>query len=522
MTIVRSIDNFSVVNTITAIRFWARWRPRADALVFLDERVTWARLDERTDAIAAGLQALDLEAGDRIGIMARNCTEWCLTVIGAQKAGLVVVPLNDRLAPREMAEIVEHAGCRAVVTDDDLAPKVRTLHQRMPHCRVVLINGTTQDDEVEFAQLEQGGTPQPVDLAPDDVAILTYTSGTTGLPKGVMLTHGNLLQQAGDRALINNWTPETLRSLLCVPLAPTVGIISNLSLTLINGGCLYLEPSYDPARALRLIVDERISSMIGVPVMYEGLTHQDGFADADLSSLTYAVTGGAPVPITLLQTFQRKGIYIKQCYGLTEATGFVADMPPHLALERPDCCGIAGIHNQIKIVDDDGAELPAGEVGEMLVRGPVVMKGYWRDPDKTAETIVDGWLHTGDLGWVDKDGFVYIVDRKKDMYISGGLNVYPAEVERVIGALPGVLELAVVAVPHPRWNEVGAAIIRAADGVTTEDIIGPCKENLAGYKVPKYVVFVTEELPRNLSGKILRRELRQTYQSLPETTTPHP
>ena len=253
--------------------------------------------------------------------------------------------------------------------------------------------------------------------------------------------------------------------------------------------------------------------MIGVPVMWQGIADGAGFAEADLGRLTTAITGGAPVPETLLRTYQRKGVLIRQAYGLTEATALVAMLPPALALEKPKACGRPVLHTRLRLVDDTGRECPTGETGEILVQGPQVMAGYWGDEAATAAALEDGWLHTGDLGRLDGDGLLEIVDRKHDLIISGGLNVYPAEIERVLADFPGMAEAAVVGVPDPRWGEVPAAVVRGTAGPIDEAaLVAHCRRLLADYKTPRHVVVVDEPLPRSMSGKVVRRELRAKYQ----------
>jgi len=503
-------------------RYWARWQPDKVAVLFGGRPLTWAELDRRTDAIAAGLADRGLRPGDRLGILGQNSDGWCELVVAAFKLGAAVVPLNVRLSPDELRFILGHAGCTAVAVDGELAPRCDDV---APHSGDIgtgvglriRLQGAGGDGPTVDELAADPGEPPDSEIDEDATAIIAYTSGTTGRPKGAMLTHRNLLAFIRLLGAAEGWTVAT-RTLLCVPLAFTGGIVNNFVGTYGAGGTLVLERTFDPARALRLLVDEGITAMIGVPVMWQGIADVAGFDRADLGRLSTAITGGAPVPETLLRTYQRKGVLIRQAYGLTEATALVAMLPPALAVEKPRACGRPVLHTELRLVDEDGRECPPGEAGEILVRGPQVMAGYWDDAAATAAAIEDGWLRTGDLGRLDADGLLEIVDRRCDLIISGGLNVYPAEIERVLAEFPGMAEAAVVGVPDPRWGEVPAAIVRGAAGPIDEAaLVAHCRQLLADYKTPRHVVVVDEPLPRSMSGKVLRRELRAKYQDLPTT-----
>lgn len=492
-------------------RYWARWQPEAPAIVCGGRSVTWAELDRRTDAIAAGLAERGISPGDRLGILGQNSVEWCELVVAGFKLGAAVVPLNIRLAPEELRYVIVHAGCSAVAVDAELAPRYDTIAGDLGSCLRLRLEGTDGEGPTvdDLAATSAGLPAAEIDEAA--AAVIAYTSGTTGRPKGATLSQRNLLALIRLLGAAEGWTAAT-RTLLCVPLAFTGGIVNNFIATYGAGGTLVLERTFEPARALQLLTDERITAMIGVPVMWQGIADVDGFDTADLSRLTTAITGGAPVPEALLRTFQRKGVLIRQAYGLTEATALVAMLPPALATAKPKAAGRPVLHTELRIVDEDGTELPAGETGEILVRGPQVMAGYWGDDDATAAALAGGWLHTGDLGRLDEDGLLEIVDRKNDLIISGGLNVYPAEIERVLHEFPGMIEAAVVGVPDARWGEAAAAIVRGAEPIDGDAIVAHCRGLLADYKIPRRVVVVTEPLPRSMSGKVLRRELRAKYQ----------
>ena len=483
---------------------------------FEGRAVTWREFDERTDGIAAGLAELGISAGERLGILGNNSVSWCELAVAAFKAGAVVVPLNIRLSPDELGYIVAHAGCTGVAVDADLAERYDQASVGPAAPVRIRMEGVAGEGPTVDELAASRPRASPVEVEEDVVAVIAYTSGTTGRPKGAMLTYRNLLAHVSLMSRAEGWTAAS-RTLLCVPLAFTGGIVNNFLATYGVGGTLVLERTFEPARALQLLTEHSVTTMIGVPVMWQGIADVPGFADADLTSLTTAITGGAPVPEGLLRTYQSKGVLIRQAYGLTEATALVALLPAARAAEKPRAAGMAVMHTTVRIIDDLGSDCPAGETGEILVRGPQVMAGYWADDAATKAALADGWLRTGDLGRLDSDGLVEIVDRKNDLIIAGGLNVYPAEIERVLHEFPGMVETAVVAVPDARWGEVPLAIVRGAGPLDTAEIVAHCRRRLADYKTPRHVIIVDDPLPRSMSGKVLRRELRAKYQHIPIT-----
>jgi fatty-acyl-CoA synthase len=395
-----------------------------------------------------------------------------------------------------------------IAVDDEFAPMLAAMKHRHPDLVSVGLDSTCAAD-LAFDDLCARESPAPTAAVSESTPALTvFTSGTTGVPRGVTLTHGNLAAHVTQTRLAQGWTHRT-NVLLCVPLAFTGGIVNNFLAAVGSGAMLVLERTFDPERALDLLCSTPITAMGGVPVMWQMISDAPGFGDADLRTLRSAVTGGAPVPRELLERYRAKGVVIQQAYALSEATGSVSMNPSHFALSDPDCAGIANAFTEIRIVDESGAAAQAGTVGEILVRGPQVMAGYWNDEAQTALVLRDGWLHTGDLGTITGKGLLRVVDRMHDKVISGGLNVYPAEIELVVSAFPGITEVGAFGVPDARWGEVVAICYRG--DITTAQLASLCRSHLGDYKCPTYLVEYEDPLPRGMSAKVLRRALRSTF-----------
>jgi fatty-acyl-CoA synthase len=487
--------------------YWARWRPDEVAIRVGSEDMTWSELQERVDRLAAGLQDRGVDAGDRVGILAQNCLEWCELTLATLRAGGIVVPLNVRLSPPELSYVVDNSGCSVVACDaqlSELYDSVAADHQGVLRVGIGDAPGDASLEQVRGAE----GALRPIATGGDDAAIISYTSGTTGRPKGATLTHANVLASVSQWQHALGWTAES-SFLLVAPLAFTGGIVSNFMSSYVVGGLLVVEQAFAPDRALELLTATPINTMFGVPVLWQAIARDPGFAEADLSALTGAVTGGAPVPTALMQTYLHKGVTLSQAYSCTESCSSTTFPRQDVAVAKPEVAGWPMMHTEIRLVDDDGNQVAAGEVGQITIRGPQVMQGYWDNQEATDEALRDGWLHTGDLGTLDEEGNLAIVDRKNDMIISGGLNVYPAEIENSIAGLSGVVEVGAFGVPHERWGEtVAVAVVGEID---PDALVAHCKENLGDYKVPRFVTITDLPLPRSMSGKILRRELRESF-----------
>ena len=489
-------------------RFWARWRPDEIALRFGDATFTWRELDDRTSVLAAGLRAHGIGPGDRIALLMLNRPEWIELTIAAWKLCAVIVPLNVRFTATEDAFVARDAQCRMLVTEPALATASAQADKA-----VEVIDGDRLDD-LRTVGTAAGPVLANATTTDDTTAVLCYTSGTTGDPKGAVLTHGswNVASQGWAQAV--QLTNDD-RVVLPFPLAFTGGLAVFL-FTYWAGARLVLEPGVDVDRLIDLFETERVTALFAVPVIHQQIADHPRFASADLSSWRIASSGGAPVPVSLIERVQARGIPMLQGFSLTEASAAATILPAHDALRKIGSAGLPVIHSSIDVVDESDNSCPAGEVGEICVSGPQIMKGYWNNPDASAVALAAGRLHTGDLGYLDDEGYLFVVDRKKDMIISGGLNVYPAEIERILAGVAGIVEVAVIGVPDEKWGETPAVIAYTNGGALSgDDVLGACRLALADYKLPRYLHIVDEPLPRNMSGKILKRDLRIRFADLP-------
>lgn len=494
------------MNLADIFRHWGRWQPSALAIRFGERDLSWRQLDRGTDALAAALASRGLGESDRIGILLGNCPEYIETAIAAWKLGAVVVPLNVRYAPPEAAFVIDDAGCSLLLTDAVLAPTLAEVAGRVPILDVGEVR-VMADGEGQVSLL---------DLPPSHPATICYTSGTTGDPKGAVLTHGSWNAASQGWAQAISLTVED-RVLLPFPLAFTGGFAVFL-FTMWSGARLLLEPAFDADRTLDLFERERVTALLAVPQIHEVLVQHPRWQEADLSSWRIACSGGASVPESLIRAIQARGVPMLQGYSLTEASAAATILPGHDALAKVGSAGLPIIHGGSAVIREDGTFCEPGEVGEILISGPQLMTGYWNNPDASADALQNGWLHTGDMGFLDEDGYLKVVDRAKDMLISGGLNVYPAEIERLLTGLDGVVEVAVIGVPHQRWGETPMVIAYTGGrSLTAERVMAACRGKLADYKMPRYLLLREEALPRGMSGKILKRELRDEYATLPES-----
>ncbi len=495
--------------------------PAKEAVCFEGNRITFSQLKDRVYRAANALLSI-ARPGDRIAVLGENCHQYVELYLAAPCAGMILVPVNYRLAEREMASIINDSGARVLIVLDDYADRAESLRSDIPDVEHFLYIGKPPLGMIDYENFSARFPLHKPDTTQtqDDTAWFIYTSGTTGSPKGVMITHKNAISTFFSLARSRNYSSDDV-SLFNLPLFH-VGCCTVLTL-LSCGATVHLMKKCDPQHALSIIEKEKISVTIFAPTMFNFLLRQPEIDKYDTSSLRQIAYGTSPMPVELLREgIERFGNLFYQSYGLTESTGPITALKPeeHIIqgpeklVRRLSSCGKEMMNVKARVVDEKGSDVkPDGQMGEIVVRSDSVMKGYWNQPEATAETIVNGWLHTGDMAWVDEDGYIFITDRQKDMILSGGENIYPREVEEVIYRHPSVMEAAVIGYPDQAWGESVRAVIKLKEGsaATEEEIIELCRANLAGYKKPRSVLFVQEELPKNPTGKILRKALREKY-----------
>jgi long-chain acyl-CoA synthetase len=485
-------------------------------LVFDDDgrSFTYSDVERETERVAAIIASAGIEPGDAVAILLANTPEFVFAYLGAMRAGAVANPVNCQLTSREIQYVLEHSGAKLLFTSHEFVDRISAVRDRLPALRRVVLVDTDADSAgtTSWARaLEdvRGRREPQVNVDPDDPAMVIYTSGTTGNPKGVMLTHRNLLRDAADLTRWFELSPD-VRMGCVLPLFHVNGEVVTTITPLFFGGSVVLFKKFHSSRFWHAAAQHRINVVSVVPTILYMLLHQSHVdASTDVSSLTRVICGAAPLPVELQKEFETKfGIPITEGYGLSETTCY-SSMNPLNGSRKLGSIGLP-IGNEMRVVDDDGRECPAGAVGEIVIRGENVMKGYFRAPDATAEAMRGGWFHSGDLGMRDADGFFYCVDRKKDMIIRGGYKIYPREIDEILHKHPRVVDAATIGVPNPVYGEEvkSYVVVRTGAKVPRQEILDYCRENLAHFKCPKTVVFV-DEIPKGPTGKPLKRLLRE-------------
>jgi fatty-acyl-CoA synthase len=482
-------------------------RGRKTAIVDLHTEVSlsYSDLHHRIDALSAHLQSLGVGRGDRVALLAHNGPEYFDLQFAGMRIGSIAVLLNWRLTPAELEYILNDSSPMVLIHSPEFADTAADLAERCGIAHLVSI------DDTYDAMLTSGAVPDlATDITHDDPSTIMYTSGTTGHPKGAIITHGMTFWNAVNLSPPARVTPDTVQ-LVVLPLFHTGGLNCYANPVLHAGGRIVVMRTFDPGDALRIIGDRAmgITHFFGVPAPYQFMWQHPDFETTDLSRLQMAGVGGAPCALAIMEAWAERGINLAQGFGMTETSPASIFIDPDDALRKLGSTGKPLLHTEVRIVDEDGHDVGVDEVGELWTRGPTITPGYWNRPDATADAFVDGWLRTGDAARMDDEGFIYIVDRWKDMYISGGENVYPAEVENAVYQLPQIAEAAVVGVPDPKWGESGVAVVVLKDGAELDQatLIAHCVERLAKFKVPARM-HVIDALPRNATGKVLKRELR--------------
>lgn len=501
--------------------FYARNQPEAPFAVQGGRTLTWAEADAATARLGARLLQAGVGRGGRFGYLSKNSIEMTLMYVAAARTGAVPVPLNYRLAPVEWAYIVGDAGCRVVLAQDEFAAGVDTVRDQLGGAELVLLDGAREGWAPVTAWLDETGSDQlPDEVTAGDVLYQIYTSGTTGRPKGVLLTQENVL--ANLHQVAATWSsrlgPQE-RMLVCTPMYHVSGAVAAIA-TATWGLTLVIHADFDPAAVVADLDEGGVVNTTLVPVMIQACLAVPGVEERRFEKLRTISYGAAPITQALMN--RAHGVFgceLVQGFGQTEASSCITMLTSadhDAAATRPELLGSVGRPlpgTKVRIVDPaTDEELPTGEVGEIVTRGPQVMQGYWKAPEQTAATLRGGWLHTGDAGYVDADGYVYIQDRIKDMIVTGGSNVYSVEVELVVATHPKVREAAVIGVPDETWGETVLAVVTLHEGesLTLEELQAHCRESLGGYKVPRRLE-VADALPRNPSGKVLKHVLREPH-----------
>ncbi|GAA4617273.1 acyl-CoA synthetase [Saccharopolyspora hordei] len=480
------------------------------ALVFRGHATTYRELDDRVTRLAHGLRSLGVGRGDRVALLSTNHPAYLEALFAAGLLGAVFVPLNARLTAPEVEYAVQDSGAAVLIHSAALGDVARSAAGAATR---VVLDGA-EPGTVGYEELIATGDTSRIDdpVSHDDPCFIMYTSGTTGRPKGVVLTHGNLVFSVMN-AVIDLDLDSHEVALVCAPLFHTAALDVVALPTILKGGTVVIEEGFDAGRVLQVLERERVTYTFGVPTMCDALSAHPAWETTDLSAIKRVIVAAAPVPPRTLRTFTARGIKICQGYGLTETGPGALILTPDDVERKLGTAGVPHFFTDVRIVDPDGRPVGPGERGEIQICGPNVMREYWNRPDATAEAFTDGrWFRSGDVGVADEDGFVTIVDRIKDVIISGGENVYPAEVEAAVLEMPGITECAVFGVPDEKWGEVGCAAVALEDGhdLDHDQLVAFLEPRLAKYKIPKSLV-VLDAIPRNATGKIRKDELRRRF-----------
>lgn len=499
-----------VVNVGYLLAQRARIDGGREAIEFGDATLSYRELNTRACRLARGLMAEGVEKGDRVAVLLGNTAEYYELLFACAKLGAILVTVNYRLVSHEVQYLLDDCTPRVLVFGSSFAEVVADLDlQRTGTTPVVLgeAGGCRRYEEC----LSDDDSELPVAVGLEDPLIIMYTSGTTGRSKGAVLSHKNVLFTSFNQ--ITDWSlTKEDRCLVVAPLYHVGGLLILAFPALHLGGRVTIEPGFDPRRTLESIAAERITTLFMAPTMWNMLLAEEGLEDFDVSSVRLCCSGGEALPVPVMERLITLfGTDFTEGYGLTEASSCSTVLRAEHVIAKTGAVGTPFTHNAVRVVDEHGRDVPTGERGEIVQAGPTVMQGYWNRPEATAEALRDGWLRTGDMGMIDADGFLWIVDRMKDMIISGAENVYPAEVEEVIYQHPDVVEAAVIGLPDPKWGEAVTAVVVLRDGSAADpdELLEFCRERMAGYKRPRRVILV-DALPRNPSGKVLKRELRDS------------
>jgi fatty-acyl-CoA synthase len=502
------------------VKRWSELHPHKTAIIFEGNQISYLQLHQKVNRACCWLQSLGIGKGDRVAVMLSNCPEFLELFLACSKMGAIFVPINYRLAAPELDYTLTNSGPRLFVFGDEFADTVLSLklNSRRPSMLLAGILGCSQPRGISGYLQEatdcDGQLPFLTDLMapalPEEPHVIMYTSGTTGQPKGAVLSHRKTFFNCLNADIFFKLHFDDIM-LIVLPLFHSGGLFIQASPVIYKGATMILHENFDPHKTYQDIRQHQVTKFLGVPTIFKSLVKAESGRKAALSSLKVCAIGGEKLTPELMAQFKNAGFSLRQIMGQTETSILLWAHEDDVA-RKPGSVGKPVFHAEVRIVDRQGRQCQPGQVGEIVVRGSIMMTEYWQDPDKTEDTIRGGWLHTGDLARMDEDGYFYLVDRAKDMFISGGENVYPAEIERVLRMHPAVEDIAVVGVPDDTWGEVGYAFVIAKPGadLKAEDLICFCDGQLAHYKWPKQILFA-EDFPRTALGKVRKTALRQKY-----------
>ncbi|HEY7547158.1 MAG TPA: fatty acid--CoA ligase [Blastocatellia bacterium] len=510
------------MNIITGFKQAVASNPTKTATICGNARLSFAELDDRVNRLSSALASLGIKHGDRVAILALNCHRFLEYYFGVPQLGAAVVPINFRIPPAEVKYILDHSESRALFVDTALLSLIQPIREELSTVEhFIFLGGDAPEGFIVYEELLASASPafDAEEVKESDLLGLFYTSGTTGEPKGVMLTHGNMLANIRHSEPYRNHEPDDifLHAAPMFHLADGAAVFSST----VHAVTQAFIPRFDPEAVLEIISREGVTTTIFVPTMINFILQHPRLASFDLSSLRHITYGASPIaPELLRRAMEVFGCDFGQGYGLTEASPLLTVLMPedHIitdekSLRRLSSCGkpVEGV--EVRVVTADGKDAQPGEVGEIVARGPNIMLGYWKRKEDTENALYDGWLHTGDLATVDEDRYIYLVDRKKDMIVTGGENVFSTEVEAVLYAHPLVKEAAVIPVPDADWGEAVHAciVLREGERLNEEEVKDFCRERLANYKVPRSIEFLEGELPKGGTGKILKKQLRERH-----------
>ncbi|MGG0249995.1 long-chain-fatty-acid--CoA ligase [Peribacillus frigoritolerans] len=482
--------------------------PESIAYIYGDQSVTYQELNQKVDQLAAGLYVKGIRKGDAVALILGNSPEFLIAYYGILRLGAFVVPINPLYTQGEINYFLDNCQAKAVITHVSVEPKLSEIKKHLKTLKLIVYTGAEEQESTWERLMETSNDVCGSTYIDDeDLAVILYTSGTTGKPKGAMLTHRNLVSNADSISKLLELDVKD-RVVAVLPMFHVFCMTICLNAPIACGATVLIQPRFSPHDVVSTIQDKKATVFAGVPTMYSFINQLPEAIAKDCQSIRICISGGASISVELLHKFEKKfNVSILEGYGLSETAPLVA-INPLKGTHKPGSIGlnIPAVHS--KVVDEFGKELPRGEVGELVVQGPNVMRGYLGMPEATSAAFNDGWFYTGDLATMDEEGYIYIVDRKKDIIIVGGYNVYPREVEEVLYQHPAVVEAAVIGVPDGEYGEsVKAFVVVKDEQITMNDIIQFCQDKLVKYKLPKRVEFL-KELPKNSTGKILRRELR--------------